>query len=72
MALLKVKFIGNNSTHFSATFHRVKNNKDQMRVSWPMFLGPNLNRDLTQLIEFKWNEKQYIGRIYLKNTVISL
>ena len=34
-----------------------------MRVSWPMFLGPNLNRDLTQLIEFKWNEKHYIGMI---------
>ena len=39
-----------------ATLHRVRNTHDRMRVSWPLFLGPNLNRDLVQLIEFKWNE----------------
>lgn len=42
-----------------ATLHRVRNTKNKMRVSWPLFLGPNLNRDLIQLIEFKWNEKDY-------------
>lgn len=43
-----------------ATLHRVRNTKNRMRISWPLFLGPNLNRGLLQLIEFKWNEHHYL------------
>ncbi|CAG5091056.1 Oidioi.mRNA.OKI2018_I69.PAR.g12829.t1.cds [Oikopleura dioica] len=44
-----------------AVYHRVKNTDDRLRCAWPVFLAPNLNRDMTQMIDLKRRVKLKIN-----------